>query len=374
MTDVFACLAGLALIAFGVYRRAALHDRRHDPALCQAHRFAFCLGTALLVLAPAGALAVERAVGVPGLPMLLGDVLRMLAVCCLGLLTDRPVRRQGTVAALVLLLLPALFTAAHLHHLAGRLFVDDGDRPALAAYDAVLVLYPAWQLTALCRTVGRRARRAGAGAQRTGLCLLTAATAAGLVWTAWGLDDVRLALFTGRHTEGDDAVSVALGLLCTVLVTAGGSAAAWPALSHWWWCRRTYRALGPLWFALHRAFPETALPAGRGTLGGLVPHRLRFALYRRVIEIHDGLLLLRPRLRPAVPGDDAAHAAAAQIAAALRAPAPTSAPATGLPPGSLPLDAASGTDVAASQLAAVSRAFARLGSGRSAEDEAYVTI
>lgn len=363
MTDVLACLAGLSLIAFGLCRRAALRGGRSGPALRQAHRFAFCLGTALLVLAPASALAVERAVGLPGLPMLLGDVLRMLAVSCLGLLTDRPVRRQGTVAALVLLVLPALFAAAHLRHLDGRLFVDDGHRPVLAAYDAVLVLYPAWQLTALCRTVVRRARRAGAGVHRTGLRLLAAAAAAGLVWTAWGLDDVRLALLAGRHTDGDDAVSVALGLLCTALVTAGGSAAAWPALRHWWWCRRTYRALGPLWSALHRTFPETALPGNHRLL---LPRRLRFALYRRVIEIHDGLLLLRPRLRPTAPGDDAAHAAAAQIAAALRAPAP----ATGLPPGPLPLDTAAGTDAAASRLADVSRAFARLGTspGQEAAD------
>lgn len=353
MTDALAWLAGLALIAFGLCRRAALRDRQPDPALCQAHRFAFCLGAALFMLAPASALAVERAVGLPGLPMLLGDVLRMLAVSCLGLLTDRLVRRQGTVAAPILLALPALFAAAHLHHVDGHLFVDEEHRPVLAAYDAVLVLYPAWQLAALCRTVGRRARRAGAGVQRTGLRLLTAATAAGLAWTAWGLDDVRLALFAGRHTDGDDAVSMALGLLCTAMVTAGGSAAAWPALRHWWWCRRTYRALGPLWSALHRAFPETALPADHGTL---VPHRLRFALYRRVIEIHDGLLLLRPRLRPAAPGDDATHAAAAQIAAALRTPAP----ATGLLPVPVPLDTAPGTDAAASRLAAVSRAFARL--------------
>ncbi|MEU5128556.1 MAB_1171c family putative transporter [Streptomyces mobaraensis] len=446
MTDVLACLAGLALIIFGLCRRAALRGDRAAPALRQAHRFAFCLGTALLVLAPTSALAVERAVDIPGLPMLLGDVLRMLAVACLGLLTERPARRGGATALAVALaappvLLPALFFAADLRHATGRLTVDGGHRPFLAAYDTVLVLYPAWWLAAAGRTVRARARRTGPGPLRTGLRLLAAAFAAGLVWTAWGLDDVRLALLTGRQTDGDDTVSTALGLLCAVLVAAGGSAAAWPALRHWWWCLCTYRALTPLWSALHQAFPTTALPTRHPPLAlpaPLAPHRLRFALYRRVIEIHDGLLLLRPHFmamagggpaadgrtaadggtaaddgtaagestaadgratagagtdagarteagastnsasytgtasptdsgpRPgAAPADDP-HTAATRIAHALRhrTPLPDS-------PGSplsafpvhlplLPLRPATGTDPAAAQLAAVSRAFARL--------------
>ncbi|WP_049716143.1 MAB_1171c family putative transporter [Streptomyces caatingaensis] len=348
MTDLLAFLGGLALIAVGLGRRAALRGRTSGPALRQAHRFALCLGAALLVLAPASALAVERAVGVPGLPMLLGDMLRMLAVACLGLLAGGPVRRRAAAASLVLLALPALFAAARLDHADGHLFVPDGHRPALAAYDAVLVLYPALQLAALWRAVGRRARRAAPGPHRTGLRLLAAATAAGLVWTAWGLDDVRLALLTGRQTDGDDTVSTVLGLLCAALVGAGGSAAAWPALRHRRWCRRTYRALGPLWSALHRAFPETALPGPR--------RPLRFALYRRVIEIHDGLLLLRPHLPPPAPGTDAPHVAAARIAAALRSPAA----APGSPPAGIALTPAADPDEAAAQLAAVSRAFARL--------------
>ncbi|MEV6599193.1 MAB_1171c family putative transporter [Actinoplanes sp. NPDC051346] len=53
-----------------------------------------------------------------------------------------------------------------------------------------------------------------------------------------------------------------------------------------------YRALEPLWSALHRAFPEIALhsPAdGESTLGGV-----DYRLYRRMVEIWDGQLALRP--------------------------------------------------------------------------------
>ncbi|MFI6686432.1 MAB_1171c family putative transporter [Streptomyces sp. NPDC050485] len=357
MADALPYLSGFALLAFGLFRWAALRGKRCETALRHAHRFAFCLGTALLVLAPATARALERAVGLPGLPMLLGDALRTLAVSCLGLLTCRPVRRQAVAAGLALLTLVTLFASARLQHSAGQLFVDARHRAVLAAYDITLVLYPAWHLTGLGRALLRRSRRTGPGAPRIGMRLLVAGAAVGVAWTAWGLDDVRLALLTGRQSDGDDPLSITLGLLCAALVISGGSAAAWPWLRHRWWTYRTYRALAPLWSALHGAFPDIALPRPR-------PHPgIRFVLYRRVIEIHDGLLLLRPRLNaPPRPDPDTAATAAARISAALRSPAPT----TDFRPGPVPLPTASGTgtDAEASQLAEISRAFARLATPR----------
>ncbi|MER6461740.1 MAB_1171c family putative transporter [Streptomyces sp. NPDC001288] len=356
MADALALLGALALISFGLWRRAALYEEAPTPGLRQAHRFALCLGAALLVLAPASALHLERTVALPGLPMLLGDVMRMLAVSFLGLLTDGRPSRRWTVTASALIALPVLFIGAHPHQGGGWLTVDGPHRPVLAGYDTVLVAYPAWQLTALLRTLRRRARVTDAGPPLTALRLLQAAVAVGLAWTAWGLDDVRLALLTGRHTDGDDTVSAVLGLLCTLLTVSGGSAAAWPGIRHWRWCLSTYRALGPLWSALNRAFPDTALPYRRHPLGLAAPGRLRFALHRRVIEIHDGLLLLRPRLARDAGCGEAVHISAAGIASALRTPAPPE----HSPTGRLRLGDATGTDAAASKLAEVSRAFAGL--------------
>jgi hypothetical protein len=55
--------------------------------------------------------------------------------------------------------------------------------------------------------------------------------------------------------------------------------------------RGQYRRLAPLWRALYRAAPEIALePPGRHT--PMFPTRLQ--VYRQVVEIRDGLLLLRP--------------------------------------------------------------------------------
>ncbi|GGQ79512.1 MAB_1171c family putative transporter [Couchioplanes azureus] len=53
-----------------------------------------------------------------------------------------------------------------------------------------------------------------------------------------------------------------------------------------------YRALEPLWSALHRAFPQIALHSsadGESTVGGV-----DYRLYRRMVEIWDGQLALRP--------------------------------------------------------------------------------
>ncbi|MFI9723157.1 MAB_1171c family putative transporter [Streptomyces sp. NPDC052396] len=353
MTDPLPYLSGPALLAFGVYRWTVLRGTRPDSAQRHTHRFAFCLGAALLVLAPATARAVESAITLPGLPMLLGDLLRTLAVCCLGLLAARSPRRQALAAGLTLLALAVLFVSARLHHSAGELFVDTRHRPVLAGYDLLLILYPARQLTALRRALRDRSRRARPGAPRWGLRLLHAATLLGLAWTAWGLDDVRLALTTGRQSDGDDTLSMTLGLFCAALAVAGGSTAAWPRLRHWWWSYRTYRALAPLWSALHRTFPQIALPqpARRG---------VHFALYRRVIEIHDGLLLLRPRLPgPVRTETDTAAVIAAHIRSALSAP-PRPA---GSPPGRVVLAATTGTAAAAAQLAEISRSFARLPTG-----------
>ncbi|GAA2628166.1 hypothetical protein GCM10010411_76840 [Actinomadura fulvescens] len=51
-----------------------------------------------------------------------------------------------------------------------------------------------------------------------------------------------------------------------------------------------YRRLGPLWRALHDAFPQTHLDSPS--------HRLSVLLLRRVVEIRDGQQQLQPYLPP----------------------------------------------------------------------------
>lgn len=65
------------------------------------------------------------------------------------------------------------------------------------------------------------------------------------------------------------------------------------------WARsyRSYLRLRPLWWALYEASPDIALDPPRSWLRDLVPPRdPHYRLYRRVIEIRDGQLILRTSL------------------------------------------------------------------------------
>ncbi|GGX81640.1 hypothetical protein GCM10010510_28340 [Streptomyces anandii JCM 4720] len=69
------------------------------------------------------------------------------------------------------------------------------------------------------------------------------------------------------------------------------------------WLRkyRQYRTLHPLWCAVYRAVPAVALQPDKTFMGrALVFRALEFKLYRRVIEIRDGILAVRHRVAPGV--------------------------------------------------------------------------
>ncbi|MFF2077941.1 MAB_1171c family putative transporter [Kitasatospora sp. NPDC058162] len=319
------------------------------------------LGAALLVLAPPTVRAVQGT-GVPLLAVLvivLGDGLRDGAAAAMRLLAPalraadaghaagrgspvaqpvaEPVRREvrGGLALLagVLGLRLALITAAA-PGLAGEDLTVGPElsaRLALAGYTAVGMLHTAVCLTALLRELARRARAVGPGRLGTGLRLLTGGLVAGLLWNAWSMDDVLRAAVTGSQDGPEDLLCAVLGGLCAALIAAGLASTLWPAAAGavrgWLRAHRRYRALTPLWRDLHTVLPEIALDPARRL--PLPPRDPRFALYRRIIEIHDARLILRQHLDPRTAQwldhatrrfpPPAAHAAATAEAAALAA-------------------------------------------------------
>jgi hypothetical protein len=143
-----------------------------------------------------------------------------------------------------------------------------------------------------------------------------------MLWSAWTLDDIHSVLTTGYQDANEDTLSAVLGAACVLAGMVGTTYSAWAAVAarplRWIRARQDYRALEPLWRELHAAVPVIALDPGR-----VPPWRASFALYRRVIEIRDGILALRIHHHPDVPdwtsGCDPATAEAAAIAAALEA-------------------------------------------------------
>jgi hypothetical protein len=190
-----------------------------------------------------------------------------------------------------------------------------------------------------------RAAGPGARALRAGLLLMGAGSVFGLAYVA----EKAVYVFTQvAHlpppfaaapgcrtllTPPQCAFSVTFPVAAVLLTATGatlpvwGPALAWPFGRYRTW--RTVRALGPLREDIYQAFPGIALPEpGDGPRWDLA-----LRLYRRVIEIDDGRLLLRPYLSEAATaaatvtaaklglrGDELRAAVeAAEITAALRA-------------------------------------------------------
>jgi hypothetical protein len=98
-----------------------------------------------------------------------------------------------------------------------------------------------------------------------------------------------------------------IACIAGVTVTAWFPAVAsgmlqWRLWTAWW-------RLRPLWAVLVRAFPDVRLPPQRGT-----PLSARYRLHRRVIEIRDGELALRPHLDGKAAGEAADAARSAGLA------------------------------------------------------------
>ncbi|MFI5609382.1 MAB_1171c family putative transporter [Amycolatopsis sp. NPDC051903] len=179
--------------------------------------------------------------------------------------------------------------------------VPAAGRPFFVAYELVFIAYGVLSLVLVAVFFARFAVRARAGSLRTGLWLIFAGVVAAVAWTLWDLDDVASLLSTGGVEATEDLPAAALGAACVVLAVAGSTLSVWgPLLAaplRWLRAYRAYRRIEPLWTVLREAVPGIAFDPARGLAGGA-----EFALYRRVIEIRDGHLALRPYFDPGLPG------------------------------------------------------------------------
>ncbi|MFF2121596.1 MAB_1171c family putative transporter [Kitasatospora sp. NPDC058184] len=340
MTDPVLACAAVFLLGLSTYRFFAGRHRGTTPALRYTCCFAWCFGASLALMAGRTGADIDHGTGLAGLSWMLTDHLKMgsagfLALAAVSLRRPaadaRALRRRQAGVALAVLVATVLFLLARITEVDGQLVATGGAGPvALAGYDLVSVGYVVGCLVTLLRQTLSWTRQADTAALRTALVLITLTAAVGLLWTAWGVDDVLGALRSGRQQSTEDPVSLALGRLCAVLLLAGATTLLWAragrAARRWRAAYRSYRSLGPLWRALHAVFPQIALAAGPLPFADA-----ELALYRRVIEIRDGLLILRryrtgetlpagpeqPRGGGARATDAAARAEAARIAAAL---------------------------------------------------------
>jgi hypothetical protein len=383
---LFPLLAGLCWAGF-LYRVRDLRVRQRDPALV-ALLVAFAVrGAAFLLATPSVAASVDRWTGIPNLGALgihLGNVAFGAAVLVVIVYwandpveARRRARRILAFVALMMVTMFALWLAANIgtaqrspHYL-----VQNAHRPLVAIY---LFFFVATQLVAL--------------AEIARLCIRYA-DLAGCRWLRRGLRTTALGALMYSIMPGSRAfstVAVQLGLnplkwevlvpvgdgIGMLLIVAGLTMPCWgphlSALSRWWSTYHIYRRLYPLWRDLYQVIPRIALHRPTRSMTDL-----NYRLYRRVIEISDGLLALRSYSDPEVRrralqrgkeaglADDELRAAvaAAQLKAALNAKAaerilPVNAP--GRADDGESIERCSGNDLTseAAWLAQIARAYA----------------
>jgi hypothetical protein len=167
---------------------------------------------------------------------------------------------------------------------------------ASAGYDGYLLVYQGvfaatmLDMIILCT---RYARRVKDPAVHTGLLMTAIGASFGLLYSAIRLTDLAVSR-DGLSLPGLENVAALSAALGALLVMTGLTFPSWAAACTgtrtWLRHHRSYRQIEPLWQALVYAVPGIVLdtPHHRPT------HDFDFRLRRRVIEIHDGVLALRP--------------------------------------------------------------------------------
>jgi hypothetical protein len=186
-----------------------------------------------------------------------------------------------------------------------RLTSDFGDSPLVTGYLLVFSGYLGVALIDVLRGGLRYAPKAGT-AVSVALHLIAIGCVFGLLYVAEKLAYLTAVLFGGSPSaEAESAVARMLAVMGGLFVLAGSLVPAvyprWRSAAHWAHTYIAHRELYPLWSALYEVTPEIALdPAGSELRDRLRVRDLDFRLCRRVIEIRDGCLALRPFLDAAV--------------------------------------------------------------------------
>lgn len=260
--------------------------------------------------------ATVRLLGDDLLPRLVTNALQLLAMRALVQLVRSTRSPEKPTAFWPILLCWALMILCYLDFAPHRFEVGTSGfqwRSSVVVYQVSLVTYGVACLVMFTFSLARSAAGRPRGTFRTGLRILVCAAVMTIAWVLFsGLPSLWLQITDLADTDFLPRARL-VGLCAMVLWVVGGLFTTWDGALRLVRAWQGIRAVTPLWKELVAAHPQIALP---------VRHDIEFTLYRRVIEIRDGLLALRAHVPPHLgewlrtPVDEPTRAAA-ELAAAL---------------------------------------------------------
>ncbi|MFD5245594.1 MAB_1171c family putative transporter [Amycolatopsis sp. NPDC058340] len=312
----FCCVVAFAGFGYKLIQARHTQPRRRMWFLSA---FGMCIAGGIMLLTPAmeNAVGVEEPVG--SLLNLAADLLKIGAMAfavafarSLKLGEDKRIGWHAVLSWTVVAAEITLFFLSGSHRVGEHTAAGPGGLGWFVAYNVLFLVYGLISLLTFSLVFARFALHADPGPLRVGLWLLVGGGVSALGWTFWDVDDIYILATTGAVDAGEEPLSAILAALSVGLAGAGATLSVWgPALATPFrliGLYRTYRRIEPLWAALREAVPGIALDPGPGMPGGV-----EFALYRRVIEIRDGHLALRPYFDPDLPRVAEAEARKAKI-------------------------------------------------------------
>ncbi|MGW1681186.1 MAB_1171c family putative transporter [Saccharopolyspora sp. NPDC002376] len=303
MTSIILQAAGLIAVLAAV---AKLVQSRHSltPSVLYLCGAIGAVGLSAALVATSSLTWVATWEPVPNSGRLAANMLAVVAAVCVhGLLAHlvhedakarRVMRLQVLVAGLAAVSMVALMLAAGIPFHPEFLAVF-ADRPAVAAYLTVFSLYIGWATLAFGWFLRRYISQTDRRWLRAGLRTIQAGCVASGIWAASKIAAALRAL-AGYQPGILDPIGGSCAAACVALVAIGATMPVWgPRVGlPFAWLRAKHQAqqLRPLWNRLADELPQITLPAG------MVAPNAQFALYRRVVEIRDAQLVLRPYAHP----------------------------------------------------------------------------
>lgn len=325
-------------------RIQVLRKNWRDPAQVTLAAMVALLGVAFTAAVPPISAGLDRLVGIPNLAAFcihVAAVASSFAVQILLLYWVFPpelawprVRWRLCWLGAVLAVMAVLFMAAGVRERAPHFLLQHADHPLVAAYMLFYSGALTLGLVVNAQICWRYSKAVGGPWLRRGLRITAAGATVTLGYCAARITDVVAVQFGADPAGWEFLVPLCAGV-GTLLSFLGLTLPAWgPRVGRRLTQYRNHRQLYPLWLALYRAVPEIALrPPPSPLVEWLILRELEIRLYRRVIEIRDARLALRPWFDPAVRAEVeeqgrlagldgealAAVVEARQLAAALRA-------------------------------------------------------